>query len=196
MPSPNTPRGVGEIHTGDSTARRFLSKQALAEWLLENPTWPERILWSRLRRGQIGYHFQRQASVRGFLVDFWCPVARVVIELDGPVHALPEKIASDARRDRIFGKAKIACLRFDNSDVYHGMSAVLIRIWEHCFERAPYPLKPFPKEAESSSSFEETVEMRALRSIQEANRLKQHEDRFIHCFRKNRWYDRGRKRHA
>ena len=160
-------------------------KQALAERLLEEMTWSERILWSRLRHKQIGYSFQRQAIVMGFVVDFWCPTARVAIELDGSVHERQEVIERDREKDTVFEKCKIDLLRFPNKDVYRGMSAILIRIWEHCYARAPIPLRPFVR-ANPTHRHEETVEMRALRQIQEAKRLEIRAENFSHRYWKNR----------
>lgn len=117
-------------------------KSAFAEHLLDNMTWPEKILWSRLKRKQLGYSFQRQAIVCGFIPDFWCYQARVVVEVDGTVHEWKDKIAADKRRDEIFLRAGITVLRFTNEDVREGISAVLLRIWKACYARKPIPLKP------------------------------------------------------
>jgi very-short-patch-repair endonuclease len=160
-------------------------KQAFAEHLLENATWPERILWSRLRQKQIGYSFQRQAIVMGYIVDFWCPTARVVVELDGRVHERPEIAEADKQKDLIFAKCGIACLRFPNKDVYRGMSAVLIRIWETCNARHPLPLEPFIR-ATRSSRWQETVEINALRERAERKQLQEHELAFTRRYQENR----------
>jgi len=158
-------------------------KQAFAEHLLDNMTWPEKILWSRLRHKGIGYSFQRQAIVFGYIVDFWCHAAKVVIELDGAVHDLPERAQDDKRRDELLTKSNIEILRFRNSDVYRGMSAVLLRIFKACYAREPIDLKhPFP--LITPRRFEETLEMRGLTAFQEAKRLEEHEKRFVHGYRK------------
>jgi len=162
-------------------------KQAFAEHLLDNMTWPERILWSRLRHRQIGYSFQRQAIVRGYIVDFYCSKARVVIELDGPSHDSEEARQDDARRDEFLRKNGEKVLRFRNSDVQKGMSAVLIRIWDECFGRSPYRVRPFLlKGSEMGSRHAETLEMRALRAFQQDKHLKAHEQHFSHRYWKNR----------
>jgi very-short-patch-repair endonuclease len=160
-------------------------KQALAEHLLENATWPERILWSRLRQKQIGYSFQRQAIVMGYIVDFWCPAARVVVELDGSVHERPDVAETDKQKDFVFAKCDIACLRFPNKDVYRGMSAVLIRIWEQCSARAPMPARSF-FQTNRSSRREETSEISALTMVQAAKHLEAHEQQFLRRYRENR----------
>jgi very-short-patch-repair endonuclease len=162
-------------------------KQAYAEHLLDNMTWPERILWSRLRHSQIGYSFQRQAIVRGYIVDFYCPEAQIVIELDGKVHDVAEKREADIRRDQFLTKNGERVLRFQNSDVKRGMSAVLIRIWDECFSRSPKNVKPLLFKGRGvKSRHAETLEMRALRAFQEDKRLKNHELNFSHRYWKTR----------
>lgn len=158
-------------------------KSAFAEHLLDNMTWPEKILWSRLRHKQLGgYYFQRQEPIRGYIVDFYCPAAKVAIELDGGIHSLPEKREADRQRDDFLTKSGIKMLRFLNSDVRKGMSAVLIRIWDTCNDRAPIAaksVKPFSlKGREVPSRHAETLEMRGLRDFQEDKRLKTHEQNF------------------
>jgi len=161
-------------------------KQAFAEYLLDNMTWPERILWSRIRHRQIGYSFQCQAIVRGYIVDFWCAKARVAIELDGPTHDYAEKREADKRRDEFLTKSGVKVLRFHNSDVQKGMSAVLIRVWDACYGRSPITVKPFPSKGSGvRSRFAETLEMRALGTFQEDKRLKTHEENFSRRYRKN-----------
>jgi len=47
----------------------------------------EQVLWSKLRRRQmLGYKFRRQYSIEAYVVDFYCPAARMAIELDGDSH--------------------------------------------------------------------------------------------------------------
>ena len=65
----------------------------------------EKILWQKLRRKQLkGYQFYRQKIVGDYIVDFYCPGARLVIEVDGGQHYGPEEMAKDGVRDeRIWG---------------------------------------------------------------------------------------------
>ena len=155
------------------------AKQTFAEHLLNNMTWPERILWSRLRHRQIGYSFQRQEPIRGYIVDFWCAEAKVAVELDGPVHDTDEKREHDRIRDAFLSRCGIKVLRFRNSDVKRGMSAVLIRIWDECNARDPKTVKPFSlKGSGVTSRHENTLEIRGLRAFQQDTRLKTHEQNF------------------
>ena len=55
--------------------------------LLRNaPTSAEKLLWSGLKGKQTGYKFRRQHSLGPFIVDFFCPKLRLVIEVDGATH--------------------------------------------------------------------------------------------------------------
>jgi very-short-patch-repair endonuclease len=162
-------------------------KQKIAEHLLDNMTWPEKILWSRLRHRQIGYSFQRQAVVFGYIVDFWCSKAKVAIELDGSVHDGAERTAYDFKRDDQLRRHGVEVLRFRNSDLFHGMSAVILRIWDACYRRFPIVLKPFPLESTPvRSRYSDSVEMRALRTHKEQLRLEEHAKRFGENYRKKR----------
>ncbi len=58
-----------------------------ARTLRKNMTEPERLLWSRIRRKQLrGFQFYRQKTVGNYIVDFYCPSARIIIEVDGGQH--------------------------------------------------------------------------------------------------------------
>lgn len=178
-------------------------KQAQAEALLANMTWPERILWSRLRHRQIGgYSFQCQAIVRGYIVDFWCPAAKIAVEVDGRHHAEPERAEDDKRRDQFLSKSGVKVLRFTVRDVLKGMSAVVLRIWSECHERAPevdtLKVAPLLEGGKIASSHFETLEMRALRQAREAKRLQEREKAFVDRYREkhrntvaNRWRSRN-----
>jgi len=61
---------------------------------------PELMLWSRLRkRLGDGVVFRRQHALGPYILDFFCPMARLAVEVDGPVHSEPEQLAHDTRRD-------------------------------------------------------------------------------------------------
>ena len=61
---------------------------------------PEAALWVRLReRRASGPTFRRQHPIGPYIADFYCPAARLVIEIDGAGHAEAAQIEHDARRD-------------------------------------------------------------------------------------------------
>ena len=49
----------------------------------------EKILWQELRANKLGVHFRRQQAIAGFIVDFYCHKAGLVVEVDGDIHDLP-----------------------------------------------------------------------------------------------------------
>ena len=71
------------------------------------------MLWLRLRRNGLGVHFRRQQIIDGFIADFYCHAAALVVEVDGPIHDADY----DRERDRIFAVRGISALRFQSQDV-------------------------------------------------------------------------------
>ena len=67
--------------------------------LRKNMTEEEVILWSVLQNNKCGYKFRRQHSIGRFIADFFCPVKRLIIELDGGQH-LDNKEYDEERTDR------------------------------------------------------------------------------------------------
>ena len=83
----------------------------------KNPTPAEKLLWERLRdRKPGGFKFRRQHPLLGrFVVDFYCPEGRLVIELDGGVHRL--RVEEDRIRQAELERAGYRVLRFGNDEV-------------------------------------------------------------------------------
>ena len=72
-----------------------------ARQLRSNMTDAEQTLWQRIRRKQIrSVQFYRQKPLLNYIVDFYCPKARLVIELDGSQHFEPVHQKRDAERHR------------------------------------------------------------------------------------------------
>ena len=90
----------------------------------------EKILWQELRGNKLGVHFRRQQVIAGFIVDFYCHKAGLVIELDGSVHEEDEQKESDTRREKALTELGLRTVRFGNEDVLMGMSQVVRRINE------------------------------------------------------------------
>lgn len=62
-------------------------------------SFPEVLLWQRLRKETHGLRFRRQHPVGPFVVDFYCAELKLAVEMDGSVRHTEEAIAYDARRD-------------------------------------------------------------------------------------------------
>ena len=98
---------------------------------------PERLLWSILRDGQMdGHRFRRQHPIGDFIVDFFCPAARLVIEVDGDTHA--EQARYDRQCTRWLAAQKgLRVLRVSNLDVLTNLEGVYDLILEVLRAAAP-----------------------------------------------------------
>jgi very-short-patch-repair endonuclease len=86
-------------------------------------------LWAKLRRKQIyDFQFYRQKPIGDFIVDFYCPAAQLVIEIDGGQHYQEEGVLHDANRDSSLRNLGLCVLRFSNLDVSYNMDGVIATI--------------------------------------------------------------------
>jgi very-short-patch-repair endonuclease len=94
-------------------------------------------LWHGLRgKRASGYKFRRQHSLGPFIVDFYCPKLRVVIEIDGFQHYFKDAGEYDKERTAKLENIGFSVLRFDNEDVNIRMDYVIRVIQEFCENRA------------------------------------------------------------
>jgi very-short-patch-repair endonuclease len=79
---------------------------------------PEVVLWRMLRNGRLnGLRFRRQHPIEPYILDFYCPAARIAVEIDGEGHGHPERARHDASRDSWLASQDIRVLRFAAKDV-------------------------------------------------------------------------------
>src|ERR1044071_5127363 len=83
----------------------------------------EQILWQELRANKQGVHFRRQQIIAGFIVDFYCHRAALVLEVDGDIHDLQKE--DDAKRDKALSEMGLKIVRFRNEDVIRDLPTVL-----------------------------------------------------------------------
>lgn len=87
-------------------------------------------LWSRLRRKQLlGVQFYRQRPIGPYIVDFYAPQAKLVVEVDGAQHLTSEGMASDTRRDDYLAEHGLLIKRFNNLQVLQETEAVVTVIY-------------------------------------------------------------------
>ncbi len=102
-----------------------------AKDLRRRMTAEEKILWRHLRTNRLtGLHFRRQQVIDGFIVDFYCHSAGLVVELDGAVHQTQKNY--DAERGRAFSLRNLCTLRIKNEEIKENLEGVLARILEAC----------------------------------------------------------------
>jgi very-short-patch-repair endonuclease len=100
--------------------------------LRKNMTDAERLLWSRIRRKQLkDYQFYRQKIIGNYIVDFYCPKTRLIIELDGGQHYEEEGMKRDKDRDAYLKNVGLKVLRISDRDVFKNLNGVLERIFEN-----------------------------------------------------------------
>ena len=103
------------------TKRRILRDKATPQ---------EVILWSRLRRNNLGVKFRRQHAVGPYIVDFYCPSKNLAIEIDGSQHAI-EREVYDRLRDNFLKAKGLTVLRFWDNEINVELESVLEKIWEY-----------------------------------------------------------------
>jgi very-short-patch-repair endonuclease len=109
-----------------------------ARAMRRQPTPSERKLWFALRNWQVdGLKFRRQVLIGPYIADFFCPAARLVIEVDGATHAGSE---TDPRRDQWMRAQGLRVLRVWNNEVMGNLEGVL----EIIRAAAREPLPPAP----------------------------------------------------
>ena len=104
-----------------------------AKELRRQMTQEEKILWQHLRGNRLNnLHFRRQQIIDGFITDFYCHAARLVIEVDGEIHQ--QQAEYDAERDRVLLARGLRLLRIKNEKVRQNLNSVLMRITTACCE--------------------------------------------------------------
>ena len=113
--------GKKNIVTGQKVAQEKLKR---AKELRQEMTPAEHCLWNQVRSNRLGgRHFRRQQIIDGFIVDFYCHKAGLVIEVDGPIHG--KQKSEDAERDKVLSDRGLHILRFSNHTVMNNLSQVL-----------------------------------------------------------------------
>ena len=112
---------VSQSHGDEKTQR--------ARELRKEMTKSEKMLWARIRAHRLGgVQFRRQQVIDGFIADFYCHGAALVVELDGGVHR--DRNDYDRERDAILAARGILILRFSNERVESDIDSVLAELLE------------------------------------------------------------------
>lgn len=88
-------------------------------------TGEEKILWEKLRNKKLGYKIRRQYSIGPYVVDFYCSAKKIVIEVDGGVHATDTAIEYDKEREAFIKSFGIKIIRFSNEEVKGNLNEVI-----------------------------------------------------------------------
>ncbi len=109
--------------------------------LRQNQTKAEKILWSHLRAGRFsGLKFKRQHDIGPFVVDFFHPKTKTIIEIDGDIHFISdENVQKDKQREDWLKKDGYKILRYNNVDIFNNLENILGDI-----DRAIESARPLP----------------------------------------------------
>ncbi len=105
----------------------------------------ERALWGRLRRKQVqSVQFYRQKPIGNYIVDFYAPKAKIVVEVGGSQHMENEQAALDQQRDAFLVSQGLRVFRFDGRQVLKEiegvMEVILAAVSESLEANPPAPL--------------------------------------------------------
>jgi very-short-patch-repair endonuclease len=128
----------GEVPGGVAQERMRGTTRALVEaarQLRRELTPAEKALWAALRGRQVGgLRFRCQHAIGPFVADFYCPAAKLIVEVDGPIH--DQQVEQDAARTDYLNALGYRVLRLRNEDVLTNLSAAIARI-EHATIAVP-----------------------------------------------------------
>ncbi len=106
-------------------------KEAARE-LRKNMTDAERRVWAGIRRKQLkGHQFYRQKNIGRYIVDFYCPAAKLIVEIDGGQHYLAEGIWKDMVRDAYMTSLGLTVLRSTDREALDNTDTVIETIYEN-----------------------------------------------------------------
>ena len=91
-------------------------------------TQAEEVLWQELRGTKLGVHFRRQHVIGTYIADFVSLKNRLIIEVDGEYHQLPEQQLLDAERTKYFEQKGYRVIRFTNAQVLNDLEMVMSRL--------------------------------------------------------------------
>ncbi|MBP5770613.1 MAG: endonuclease domain-containing protein [Bacteroidaceae bacterium] len=106
----------------------------LAEKNRKNPTDAERILWQNLKGKLLGVSFRRQHIIGPFIADLSAPTIKLLIEVDGGYHCLPEQQVIDEERTTYLEAKGFTILRFSNDQVIADTDNVITTIKEEIWK--------------------------------------------------------------
>jgi very-short-patch-repair endonuclease len=105
-----------------------------ARELRNNPTKAESFLWDHLHIIK-GIRFKRQHPILYFIADFYCHKAKLIVEVDGEYHNIPEQYLYDKNRDNELNELGLKVIRFTNEQVLFEIEKTLYEIEQKVKER-------------------------------------------------------------
>ncbi|OAO04468.1 endonuclease domain-containing protein [Parasphingorhabdus sp.] len=89
---------------------------------------PEIMLWQQLRKKPLGIKFRRQHPLGPYILDFYCPAAKLAMEVDGLSHDMGDRPEYDLRREGFLNQQGVESIRISAQDVLDDAEDVADRI--------------------------------------------------------------------
>ncbi len=126
---PGTGRGTAPAGRGGGGARQLLRPEVvLARKSRREMSYPEVLLWQRLRGKSTGMRFRKHHPIGPYVVDFYCAAFRLVIEVDGFAHEVGNRPERDERRTLFLEENGYRVVRIEAKEVVHDADAVAASI--------------------------------------------------------------------
>jgi very-short-patch-repair endonuclease len=85
----------------------------------------EKLFWYKVRRNNLGYRFRRQFGIGKYIVDFYCPQFKLVVEIDGATHETEKELEHDRIRQNFLEGLGLEVKRYDNLQIKNGLGWVI-----------------------------------------------------------------------
>lgn len=108
--------------------------KAFAVKMRKNQTDEENKVWYQILKGRVP-KFHRQRIIGNYIVDFYCPKLKLIIEIDGYQHFYEENREYDNKRTEYLEKLGYRVLRFENTEVNKDIEEVRYIINNVCEEK-------------------------------------------------------------
>ncbi len=119
-------------------------KMELRRKLRKTMTKSETILWKYIKGEQLLVKFRRQVSIKNYIVDFYCPQLKLIIEVDGSTHNEEEVFKKDIERDKILQDLGFKIIRYNSERVFNNLNEVLSDLYTICEKMLEYVSKSEP----------------------------------------------------
>lgn len=97
----------------------------LRQSLRKQMTEPEKRLWFHIRNNQLGIKFRRQHGIGRYVVDFYCPKKKLIVEIDGDSHYTLSGKENDEIREQYMNSLGLKVLRVTNLQVMTEIESVI-----------------------------------------------------------------------
>tara|TARA_R110000824_G_scaffold209_14_gene1067 strand:+ start:730 stop:1125 length:396 start_codon:yes stop_codon:yes gene_type:complete len=118
------PEGLTEGQLAQTTRQIILKARELRKTMSK----PEIMLWQQLRKKPLGIKFRRQHPLGSYIVDFYCPSAKLAIEVDGMAHDMGSRPERDERRDWALSQEGVETIRISAQEILNDPADVADRI--------------------------------------------------------------------